>query len=138
MSDPNLYHGNNPGYGFVAAEYADEIFLTVGENTFETWPVQAGQTFEAGTIVSMDEATGELIACSSAGGATAGQVPYGIALHPVNAAAAASSMAVLVRSMGTLNISAVKWDATGYAEDAIRILMKRAGLSLNGTYYSAI
>lgn len=138
MSDPYLYHGMTPGYGFVAAEYSDEVFLTVGENTFETWAVKLGETFEAGTIVSMDEATGELVACDNTAGATAGAIPYGIALHPVDATAAASSMAVLVRTMGTLKITAVKWEDTGYSENEIRILMKRAGLSLNGEYYSAI
>lgn len=137
-----LFHGGAPGYGFSHGEFTEDLFLNVGENTFETWAVAQGEVLVPGSIVAMNETTYELVQCSNALTATTGAVPYGIVLHPIDTSAtglnAVSSMAVIVRSMGTFNISALKYEDTGYSEDEIRVAMRKVGLSANGTYHSAI
>lgn len=136
-----LYHGLNPiGRKPVQAEYTEDLFLQVGDNVFETWPVAIGQVITPGTIMGLDEATGELVVCDDALGATAGSEPYGVALHAYDTSATginkAGSMAVLVRTMGKLNANAMYVGGT-YTMDQIRPKLSRRGISIEDTYYTA-
>ena len=139
---PELFNGLNPlGGTYVEANYSEDLFLQVGDTVFETWPVAANQQIMVGTVMGLDEATGELVVCDDALGATAGSVPYGIAMHAYdttvtgNTGGAAGSMAILVRTMGTLNANALTVGGT-HTINTIRQALSLRGISIEDTYYT--
>ena len=138
MANMALYHGIAQGVKTVEATYVEDLFLQVGDNIFETWPIASGQVIEVGHVLGLNEATGKLVICDDSLGATAGLEPYAVALHPINTSVsglnADSSAAVLVRTMGKLNANVLKFGGT-YTADKIRAKLSRRGISIDTPGY---
>ena len=143
MSTTNLYQGLEPGKTLENVNYSVDLFLGVGEGTYNNHVIAKDQgVLMPGQVMGLSTADNKLYVVDD-GGANGIDEPFAVLVHAVdtsailtgNAASVDSEIQVLERTTALLNGNALTLGGT-YTLASIRGLMTKAGLSFRTPGYS--